>query len=104
MAMLETESPIDLTDPQLVIAVSGWVDGGFVTTKVGEYLANLGQVVAGFKPDDLYDYRSNRPTIEFSDGAVTEIRWPSLSISASTEGRAHLLVLTGAEPDTRWQE
>ncbi|MGA7269937.1 MAG: PAC2 family protein, partial [Acidimicrobiia bacterium] len=42
--------------------------------------------------------------IEFSDGAVTEIRWPSLSISASTEGRAHLLVLTGAEPDTRWQE
>lgn len=104
MAMLEIKGPIDLNDPQLVIAVSGWVDGGFVTTKVGEYLTSLGPEVATFAPDELYDYRSNRPTIEFSDGASTEIRWPSLSISAVTEGRTHLLVLTGPEPDTRWQE
>ncbi len=103
--MLEITSPIDLSDPQLVIAISGWVDGGFVTTNVGRYLADLGHVAASFAPDDLYDYRSNRPTLELAGGAASEVRWPSLSISASAGGEgSDLLVLTGAEPDTRWQE
>lgn len=102
--MLEIKGPIELSEPQLVVAVSGWVDGGFVTTKVGEHLADTGTEVASFAPDELYDYRSNRPTIEFSTGATTDIRWPSLSISASAGGGSHLLVLTGPEPDTRWQQ
>lgn len=103
MPMLRIASQIDLHEPQLVVAISGWVDGGLVATKVGEHLSGLGQIVATFAPDDIYDYGSNRPTVEFADGALAEIHWPGLSVSAVRHGDHDLLVLTGTEPNTRWE-
>lgn len=101
--MLRIESRLDLHEPQLVIAISGWVDGGHVATEVGEHLSGLGQTVARFAPDEIYDYGSNRPTVEFADGALAGVHWPGLSVSAAGPGDHDLMVLAGTEPNTRWE-
>ena len=104
MPILEVTGQIDLKDPVLVVAISGWVDAGAVSTAVGGHLASRGEIVATFAPDAVFDYSSSRPTMEFNDGAAAEIHWPSLSLSAVPGGRNDLLVMTGTEPDSRWQE
>ncbi len=104
MSILEVKGRVELTEPQMVFAVSGWVDGGFVASKVGEHLRMHGQLVAGFKPDSIYDYGSNRPTVEFSDGALREIHWPALAVTGVGNAGGDLLVVTGREPDLRWEE
>jgi PAC2 family len=104
MPILEIKGPIDLKDPALVIAISGWVDGGMVATRVGERLKADGRLVAGFRPDDVFDYQSNRPSFELVDGAGTRINWPSLTIDALTGDGPDILVMTGNEPNAMWQE
>ncbi|MFZ0625528.1 MAG: PAC2 family protein [Acidimicrobiia bacterium] len=104
MPILEIKGPIDLNDPVLVIAISGWVDGGMVATRVGEHLKADGRLVAGFRPDDVFDYQSNRPSFELIDGAGTKIHWPSLTIDALKGDGSDVLVMTGNEPNAMWQE
>ena len=104
MPILEIQDRLDLTRPALVLAISGWVDGGMVATKVGEHLASHGNRVAEFRPDDIYDYRTARPTLEIADGATAAIHFPSLTISAVSIDNVDLLVLTGTEPSGRWRE
>ena len=103
MPMLRIESQLDLHEPQLVVAISGWVDGGLVATEVGAHLSGLGQTVAAFVPDEIYDYGSNRPTVEFADGALAGLHWPGLTVSAAGLDDHDLLVLAGTEPNTRWK-
>lgn len=102
MPMLNVTGSLDLQEPQLVIAISGWVDGGLVATQVGECLTALGEVVATFSPDGIYDYRSNRPTVEFAYGSIAGIDWPSLGVLAA-RGSGDVLVLAGLEPDIGWE-
>lgn len=104
MPILEVTRQIDLKDPVLVVAISGWVDAGAVSTAVGGHLTSEGEIVAAFDPDAVFDYSSSRPTMEFDGGAAAEIHWPTLSITAVSGGRNDLLVMTGTEPDSRWQE
>lgn len=104
MSILEITSQMDLRSPVLVVAISGWVDAGAVATSVGGHLTSEGEVVATFDPDAVFDYSSSRPTMEFAGGAAARIHWPSLTITAVPGDRNDLLVLTGSEPDSRWQE
>ncbi|CAN5827056.1 filament polymerization regulator ParJ [soil metagenome] len=103
MPILEVTGQIDLQDPILVVAISGWVDAGAVSTAVGGHLTSQGKIVAAFDPDAVFDYSSSRPTMEFDGGAAAQIHWPSLSITAVPGGRNDLLVMTGTEPDSSWQ-
>ncbi len=102
MPIFEIKSPLHLEAPSLVVAVSGWVDAGLVATKIGEYLGEDGQVVAQSRSDEAYDYRSNRPMVHFADGGIAAVEWPRLSLTALAG--QDLLVLTGPEPDSRWEE
>ena len=63
----------------------------------------MAPVVATFDADALFDYRARRPTLQIVDGRLAELDWPELTIRRTTVGEHDLLVLTGAEPDYRWQ-
>ncbi|HVL54082.1 MAG TPA: PAC2 family protein [Vitreimonas sp.] len=100
---LEPDAASHLVEPSLVAALDGWVDAGSAATVAAEQLAAAGRVVARFDNDQLYDYRSRRPTLDIVDGRLTELTWPELTIRAATVHDRDLLVLSGPEPDDRWR-
>ncbi|MFZ0013088.1 MAG: PAC2 family protein [Acidimicrobiia bacterium] len=95
--------PIDLRDPVLVLAVSGWVNAGSVATTAGGLLSGKGDTVAMFDPDEIFDYGTHRPTVEFSGGFSTRVDWPKLLVTAIKDASQDLLVVSGDEPDRAWQ-
>lgn len=104
MEIVELHEIPDLTDPVLVMALSGWVDAGEAGSQAAALLAEGGIEVATFDGDALFDYRSNRPILNVVDGDLERLQWPSLTLRHSRFGQRDLLVLTGDEPDFRWQE
>ncbi len=104
MTLYTLTKPKDLHEPVLVAALDGWVDAGSAATTAAGQLAEGGEVVVRFDPDAIFDYRSRRPTLEIVNGRPAKLTWPELTIRRSrTDGR-DVLVLTGAEPDDRWQQ
>ncbi len=94
----------ELNDPVMLLAMSGWVDAASVGTGTAERIADGGDVVARFDPDALFDYRSSRPVLHFAGGKLEKVVWPRLEVvHRHVEGR-DLLIVTGNEPDFRWQE
>jgi hypothetical protein len=90
--------------PVLLQALSGWVDAGGAGTDAAELLADAGPVIAEFDPDALFDYRSNRPILDFVDGEIRDLQWPAMTVRLRDAGMHDVLVLTGTEPDMRWRE
>lgn len=103
MPLLEIKAPITVRRASLVLAVSGWVDAGLVATNAAAALTREGRTVAEFNPDEIYDYRSSRPQVDLSGGGTTDVRWPSLALTAVSQGTTDLLVLSGAEPNLKWR-
>ena len=95
--------PGGLHDPALIGAFDGWVDAGGAATSALAALVAGAPVVVTFDTDALYDYRSRRPTLRIVDGRLAELDWPELSIRRVRAGTHDLLVMTGPEPDDRWQ-
>ncbi|HEY4634230.1 MAG TPA: PAC2 family protein, partial [Candidatus Limnocylindrales bacterium] len=95
--------PGDLIAPTLVGAFDGWVDAGNAATTALAQLVDDAPVVATFEPDQLFDYRARRPTLEIVDGRLAELTWPELVVRRTMAGERDLLVLAGPEPDDRWQ-
>ena len=104
MSLLSHASDLELDQPVMLLAMSGWVDAASVGTDTAERIAGGGEVVAAFEPDALFDYRSSRPTLHFSNGDLTDIVWPRLEIIHRSVDGIDLLIATGNEPDFRWQE
>lgn len=105
MALLRaSEIAEPLVAPALVAAFDGWIDAAGASTAAASKIAEGGPSVASFDADRLYDYRARRPVLDIVDGTLTELTWPDLSLRWSRHGRRDLLVLTGPEPDFRWQE
>jgi hypothetical protein len=92
--------------PVLVHALDGYADAGHAVRLLSEHLQqNLGsELVASFDVDELIDYRSRRPMMTFEDNRFTAVDAPQLNLHAlrDTAGRPFLL-LSGAEPDLRWE-
>ncbi len=99
---LEEPRP-DLTEPVVLAAFDGWVDAGSAATSVLDILAADAPVIARFDPDELFDYRSRRPTLEIRDGRPASLAWPEITLRAARFEARDVLVLTGAEPDDRWR-
>jgi hypothetical protein len=94
----------ELDRPRAVVALDGWVDAGSAATGAVKRLAETAQVVATFEPDEIFDYRARRPTLEILDGRPKNLTWPELTLRYRHLGGHDLLVLNGAEPDYRWHE
>jgi hypothetical protein len=101
--MYKLEPIGDLVAPVLIVAFRGWVNAGNVGTEASDHIAGDGDVVATFDPDALFDYRSNRPVVDFIDGRLQEIDWPQLSLRHARHGLRDLLLLNGHEPDWQWK-
>ena len=95
--------PADLIEPSLICAFDGWVDAGSAATAALAELVTDAPVVATFDADALYDYRARRPTLQIVDGRLADVAWPELTVRRVRAGDHDLLVLTGPEPDDRWQ-
>ncbi|MCC6626126.1 MAG: PAC2 family protein, partial [Chloroflexi bacterium] len=93
-----------MTAPVVVAAIEGWVDAGVAGTTAAAQLADEGPVVVTFDSDAIYDYRARRPTLDIVDGRPRSLEWPALTMRAAHIGQRDLLILSGPEPDYRWQE
>jgi hypothetical protein len=96
-----------MREPTLVLALEGFGDAGLaVATSVAHLLATIETtVVAQFDTEILLDYRARRPTLHLVDGVIKDITWPAIELRHGRDLAGNdLLVLSGAEPDTRWQE
>ena len=104
MPLYRLVEPLPVLDGPIVLAAfDGWVDAGSAATNALAVLADGGAVVADFDPDQLFDYRSRRPTLEIRNGRLSSLAWPEVSLRHARLGGRDLLVLTGAEPDDRWR-
>jgi hypothetical protein len=93
-----------LVAPAVVAAFDGWIDAAGASTAAASAVAEGGDRIVTFPPDSLYDYRSRRPILDIVDGKPTSLVWPDLGVTRRHIGERDILVLTGAEPDFKWQE
>ena len=100
--LIEPTEP--LVAPAIVAALDGWIDAAGASTAAAERLADGAAPLATFDTDLLFDFRSRRPVLDVVDGRLSELTWPELTLRHRRLGSRDVLVLTGAEPDFRWQE
>jgi PAC2 family len=92
--------------PVLVHALDGFLDAGGAGRVLGDHLSRLGpgRVVASFDVDALYDYRGRRPSLVFDEDHYVDYAVPRLVVRLVSDAEGvPFLVLTGPEPDYRWE-
>jgi len=99
-----TERPT-LREPFMVVHLSGWTDAGLAGQAGVAFLRARwnARPLAEFDPDELIDYRARRPIIRLAAGTIEQISWSPIELSqGTTSGQRDVLLLTGPEPDFRW--
>jgi len=102
LVRLVTTGP--LVSPVVITAMDGWVDSGSAATLAAALLAEDGDTLATFDSDRIYDFRARRPTLEIIDGMPRRLTWPELKLVRRRLDDRDILVLSGPEPDYRWQQ
>jgi proteasome assembly chaperone (PAC2) family protein len=101
-----------LHDARLVLALSGWMDGGDVSTGTVQRLVDLldAHPIAEIDPDpfSIYNFPGSmevaamfRPHVEIEDGLVKSIDLPSNTFYCHEP--ANLILFLGHEPNLRWR-
>ena len=103
MPLYHLDAAPQLDAPVVVAAFDGWVDAGSAATSVVEALAEDAETLVTFDSDQLFDYRSRRPTLEIRDGHLESMEWPEVTLKIARYPGRDLLVLSGSEPDDRWR-
>ncbi len=105
LVIWENPVPEGIKDPVLVVALEGWIEAGYASaTAVGTLKQQIRtHRLLRFDTDELLDQRARRPTMRLINGVNTELRWPRLQMRHGRDSAGQdLLVLTGPEPDMRW--
>jgi predicted ATP-grasp superfamily ATP-dependent carboligase len=92
-----------LRAPALLVAFDGWVSAGAAGTTTLDHIAGDAEPTILFDSDRLYDYRVNRPTLDFVDGIMRHLVWPGAAIRIVRTDERDLLLLSGAEPNWGWK-
>lgn len=90
----------------LVILLTGFIDAGRSVANASRHLidSTTHERVWVFDNDELLDYRARRPTFTFEQTKLTDYRPPELVLRLVTdELGVQFLLLTGYEPDYRWE-
>ena len=90
----------------LVAGLTGFSDAGSAVTQLGDYLLDTldHEIVATFDVDELLDYRSRRPIIHFENDHLTDYQPATLNLYlVRDEIGQQFLLLSGFEPDFRWE-
>ncbi len=101
-----------LDQPRLVLAFSGWMNGGEISTGAAEMLAEVGdlQPLASIAPDPFYIYNFPasmevaalfRPHGRIEQGVIQSFQPPENRFDYDADRR--LIVLNGQEPHLHWQ-
>jgi len=97
----------ELEKSLLVVMLSGWIDASAASASAMEILIaeTAAKPLLTFDADTFIDYRARRPTMELRDGVNTKLTWsaPELLLGNDSNGKP-VLLLTGPEPDNRWQK
>lgn len=92
--------------PVMVTALDGFLDAGSASGLAVAHLleSSPGRVVASFEVDEFYDYRARRPPMSFVEDHYSDYEAPRLVVRLMRDDRrAPYLLLTGPEPDVRWE-
>jgi len=111
--MLRMRKPPVLEDATLVLAFSGWMDGGDVSTGTVERLVDLLEARSFAEIDSepfyIYNFPGSmeitalfRPHIEIEDGLVKTFEWPTNTFYCHEP--ANLVLFLGKEPNLHWRE
>ncbi len=110
--LLQIDRFPELEEATLVLAFSGWMDGGDVSTGTVRRLVNLtgAHQFAEIDPEPFYIYNFPgsmettalfRPHIEIQDGLIATVDMPSNTFYCHEP--AKLLLFIGKEPNLRWR-
>jgi predicted ATP-grasp superfamily ATP-dependent carboligase len=100
-----TDAP-DLGRPVLIQALAGFVDAGSAVRLAREHLLTTleSSILATFDVDQLLDYRSRRPLMQFVEDHWEHYEQPRLAIHLLRDGQGTpFLLLDGPEPDLQWE-
>jgi len=92
--------------PVMLTALEGFLDAGSASSIAVSHLleSSAGRVVASFEVDEFYDYRARRPPMSFVKDHYSDYDAPRLVVRLMHDDqRAPYLLLTGPEPDVRWE-
>lgn len=105
--VVEVDSDVpDLTGVVLLHHFDGFMDAGAAGATAVAHLLDTYEhrVIARFDVDDLVDYRARRPAMVFESDRWTEYEAPELAVHLlHDKAGTPFLVLTGPEPDRRWE-
>ncbi len=101
-----------LHDATLLLALTGWMDGGLVSTGTVKHLMGVRTVneIARIDPDPFYIYNFPgsmeiasifRPSVKYENGLITELDPPSNVFHC--DAAENLVFFLGQEPNLRWQ-
>jgi proteasome assembly chaperone (PAC2) family protein len=110
--VLRVHQPVSLERATLVLALTGWMDGGDVSTGTVRRLVDLlgATPVAEIDPESFYLYNFPgsmeiaalfRPRIKIEEGLVAEHEMPANTFYCHRPG--NLLLFLGKEPNLRWR-
>jgi len=110
---LRVEDLPKLEDGRLIVGLSGWMDGGDVSTGTAEWLVEQtgAHAFAEIDPEGFYIYNFPgdmevsalfRPHVQIEDGLVQEYDPPAATFYASPEH--NLAMFLGKEPNMHWAE
>jgi len=98
----------------LLLALTGWMDGGSVSTGTVKQLMGMGRrsarQVARIEPDEFYIYNLPgdmetaaifRPRVKYEDGVVSEFEMPTNTFYC--DEKSNLVFFIGKEPNLKWQ-
>ena len=111
--ILQIDSLPSVEGTTLVLAFSGWMDGGDVSTGTVERLVDLldARPFAEIDPEPFYLYNLPgpmevasifRPHVEISGGLVQKIDMPENRFYCHEQG--NLVLFVGKEPNLRWRD
>jgi proteasome assembly chaperone (PAC2) family protein len=111
-AALRLKNPPKLKDATLLLALTGWMDGGEVSTGTVKQIMGRREVqqIATIDPEEFYIYNFPgsmeisalfRPHVRYEDGMVKEFEMPANVFWA--DEMANLVFFVGKEPNLRWQ-
>jgi proteasome assembly chaperone (PAC2) family protein len=104
--VLDVDQWPSLRDPVMLVALTGWVDGGLAGTGTLAAIAEALEAPKKFATldlADLLDLQQTRPTVSLTDGVTRKIDWPSIDLVAGRAGR-DVIIVAGPEPSIRWRD
>ena len=92
--------------PVMVTVLDGFLDAGNASALAASHLLenSSSRVVASFEVDEFFDYRARRPPMTFLEDHYDDYDAPRLVVRLlHDDNNTPYLLLTGPEPDMRWE-